>query len=169
MSSTTERRTELLEKLLEVTARLAEEPDPIRLMERILDEGIAIVRAERGFVVACWRAGDAMTYRVVAARNLEKNAIEKPDFEFSRTIVRKVAEAGGARRVTDASNDPLTKDVTSINVIDVRSILCVPLRAQGQTLGVLYMDHRFVKREFSADDLDAVETFARPAAVVLAA
>ncbi len=170
VSATPERRTELLEKLLEVTARLAEEPDPIKLMERILDEGIAIVRAERGFAVASFRAADGnLTFRVVAARNVEKAAIEKPDFEFSRTVVRKVAEAGVAQLVTDAPNDPLTKDVTSINVIDVRSVICAPLRAQGQTLGVLYLDHRFVKREFTAGDLAAVETFARPAAVVLAA
>lgn len=169
MPGTPERRPELLEKLLDVTTRLAEEPDPVRLMERILDEGVAIVRAERGFVVACFRAGDAMTFRVVAARKLEKAAIDKPDFEFSRTVVRRVAEGGSAQLVTDAPNDPLTKNVTSINVIDVRSILCVPLRAQGQTLGVLYLDQRYVKREFSAADLSAVETFARPAAVVLAA
>src|SRR3954468_13865171 len=130
---------DLLEKLLDVTARLAEEPDPARLMERILDEGIAIVRAERGFVVACFRAGEGMTFKVIAARNLEKAAIDRPDFEFSRTVVRKVAEGGGPQLVTDASSDPLTKDVTSISVKVVRSIICVPLRTQGQTLGVLYL------------------------------
>jgi transcriptional regulator with GAF, ATPase, and Fis domain len=163
-----EDRSPLLEKLLEVTIRLAEERDPGRVMERILDEGVAIVRAERGFVVACAGSGEGMTFRVVAARNLEREAIDRPE-SFSRTIVRRVAEGGAAQLVTDAKDDPITKNVTSIDVLDVRSIICVPLRAEGVTLGVLYLDHRYARRELSRSDLDAVETFARPAAVVLAA
>jgi transcriptional regulator with GAF, ATPase, and Fis domain len=159
----------IVEKLLEVTGRLAEEPDPARLMARILDEAIAIVGAERGFVIATQEGGERTHFRVAAARKLDQAEVEKPDFEFSRSVVRSVTKTGKACLVTDAPADPATKDITSVNVLKVRSILCVPLRAEGHLLGAVYLDHRLMKREFSDADLAALEAFAVPAGVVLAA
>jgi transcriptional regulator with GAF, ATPase, and Fis domain len=162
-------RLDLLERLLPMLVQLGEERDPARLMERILDQAIAIVAAERGFIVACSPSPQGPRQHVVAARNLEREAIDGPDFGFSRTLVQRVALEGRSQLVADAPNDPVAQAITSVRVAEVRSIICAPLRDEGQTLGVLYLDHRFARRELSGVDLEAIEAFAAPAAVVLAA
>ena len=158
---------DVLGHLREVIVRMAEEREPARLVAQILDQAITLVGAERGFLIVL--AGEAATphFEVASARNLDRAQIERPEFEVSRSIVKRVAASGEAELLCDASEDRRTKNVTSIRDLQLRSVLCVPLRLAAATLGVLYVDHRQSKGEFDAGDLETLQTFAVPAAVLL--
>ncbi|HZU96516.1 MAG TPA: sigma 54-interacting transcriptional regulator, partial [Planctomycetota bacterium] len=159
---------DVLGKLREVIAKVAEDPHDERLVEGILDRAIELVGAERGFVLALTDAsGPRPRFEVAAARNLDRKRMERPDFQLSRTVVERVTLSGKAELVSDASTDERTRRVTSIRDMQLRSILCVPLRLHGQTHGVLYVDNRSLRGEFDAADLAVLETFAVPAAVLL--
>ena len=157
---------DLLAKLREVISGLGEDPDSQQLVAGILDRAIALVGAERGFVLAL-STDTRRGFEVAAARNLDRRKMERPEFEVSRTVVERVAREGVAELVSDAAADARTRNVTSVKDLHLRSILCVPLRLRGVTFGVVYVDNRSVRGEFDERDLATLETFAVPAAVLI--
>ena len=157
---------DLLAKLREVISGLGEDPDSQQLVAGILDRAIALVGAERGFVLAL-STDTRRGFEVAAARNLDRRKMERPEFEVSRTVVERVAREGVAELVSDAAADARTRNVTSVRDLHLRSILCVPLRLRGVTFGVVYVDNRSVRGEFDEQDLATLETFAVPAAVLI--
>ncbi len=158
-----------LRRLLEVTRLLADERNPRALVPLVLDQAIALVGAERGFVLLVAGAGPQARFDVAEARNLDREEILHPEFKVSQTIVSRVVQTGRGEAISDAEAEQATRDIPSVRSLGLRSILCVPLRAHGHTLGAVYVDHRHVKRRFDQDDLAALEAFAAPAAVALAA
>jgi transcriptional regulator with GAF, ATPase, and Fis domain len=158
----------LLGKLREVIGKLAEDPHDERLVEGVLDRAIELTGAERGFVLAVAAApGAPPRFEIAAARNLDRKRMERPEFQLSRTVVERVIQSGSAELVSDAAADERTKRVTSVKNLQLRSILCVPLRLHGQTLGVVYVDNRSLRGGFDAAALATLETFAVPAAILL--
>jgi len=161
------RALEAFEKLKQLALLLAHEAEPGRLVPLILDQAIALVSAERGFVILLESDTGAAAFEVAAARNLDREGIQSPEFKVSKSIAQRVATTGKAELLCDAADDATTRDLTSVRDMSLRSVLCVPLRAHGRTLGVVYVDHRFVKGEFDAEDKALLELFAVPAAIAL--
>ncbi|MBI3725582.1 sigma 54-interacting transcriptional regulator, partial [bacterium] len=162
------RRDELaiLRRLREVTCLLSGDADPKRLVPTVLDHAIGLVGAERGFVVVLV-AGPPARFEVAAARSLDREDIRQPELKLSRSIVERVARGEKAELVLDAQADESVRNVTSVKEQELRSILCVPLRVHGRSLGVVYVDHRFHTGKFDEGDLATLEAFAVPAAIVL--
>jgi len=153
-----------LRKLREVSSLLADEPDPAKLVPLVLDQAVALVGAERGFAILL---GGGKELEVAAARNIDREEIQGPEHKVSRSIVGRVAQTGKAELILDAASDDATKDIASVKLLKLHSVLCVPLRAHGETLGVVYVDHRYTKGEFDKEDLATLEAFAVPAAMAL--
>ena len=160
------RAQEAFDKLRHVALLLADEKEPSNLVPLILDQAIALVGAERGFVILV-EGGPSPQLRIAAARNLDREAVQTPEFKVSHSIAQRVATTGEAELLSDAAGDARTRDLASVRGMNLRSVLCVPLRAHAQTLGVVYVDHRFVRGEFDAEDKALLELFAVPAAIAL--
>ena len=154
-----------LRALREASQLLAAEGHPAALVELILDKGIELVRAERGFVILAGGGGGSL--QVAAARNLDRETIERPEFRVSRSIVQRVLSNGVPLLINDAGEERDTREIPSVKALQLRSVLCVPLRARGALLGVVYVDHRHVRAEFGPADLAALEAFAAPAGAIL--
>ena len=58
-------------------------------------------------------------------------------------------------------------EATSVRDRRVRSIAAVPLRVRGELWGALYLDHRFTRSAFAAEDLAYLTTFAQHAALAI--
>jgi len=85
--------------------------------------------------------------------------------ELSETVTRAVVESGAAILTSEAAvSDDREDEIT----IDVRSVLCTPLRDAGETLGVLYVDSQGLGRVFDNDDLDFASALAHLASFALA-
>jgi transcriptional regulator with GAF, ATPase, and Fis domain len=154
-------------RLREVLEQLAFEHDPARLTAAILDRAIALVGAERGFAILVSDEDGGARFKIAAARNMGEEDVRKPEFEVSRSVVARVARTGVPELLDDAVEHPTTRHITSVQALQVHSILCVPLVTQGRTLGVVYLDHRLMRGEFTKEDLETLRTFAVPAALVL--
>jgi transcriptional regulator with GAF, ATPase, and Fis domain len=123
------------------------------------------VRAERGLILL--RDGDQENgeYTVRLARNLEKQTIDDAA-EFSRNVVLR-AGAGKAVLAVDTGQDDRLKDLKSVTMFGIRSVLCVPLRSRSRIVGAVYLDNRREGALFTHDDLRFLEAFADHAALAL--
>jgi HD-GYP domain-containing protein (c-di-GMP phosphodiesterase class II) len=135
-----------------------------RVLEEVMDSLIALMRAERGFLMLHDSNGEL---RPVVARGVEHiNLVEKA-FEFSRTIVRKVVETGEPLLTTNAQEDPRFGSQVSVAAYSLRSIMCAPLKIKEQLIGVIYVDNRARSGMFRDSDLEMICAFANQAAVAI--
>ncbi|OGP08160.1 MAG: hypothetical protein A2048_00335 [Deltaproteobacteria bacterium GWA2_45_12] len=137
-----------------------------RLLEFIMDTVIEIAGAERGFLILSPHKKEA-SFKINVARNLDQETIEKPTYKVSRTIVKKVLEAGKPLLTTDAASDPRLQSSQSIQGLKLKSLLCVPLTNKGRVIGAIYVENRFQKGLFTQDTLEILSAFADQAALAL--
>jgi len=121
------------------------------------------LRAERGMILL--REPGRDDFSVCVARNLEEET-EKDAETFSRGIV---AQAGAGRSVLtlDAGHDERFRDLRSVSLFGIRSLMCVPLRSRGKIIGTVYLDTRKEGALFSQEDLKFLEAFSDHAALAL--
>jgi sigma-B regulation protein RsbU (phosphoserine phosphatase) len=134
------------------------------VLDRVMDEVIAAVQAERGFLML--RESDGrLVFRV--ARGMDHETIDDPQFQVSRSVVERVAHEGQPVLTSDAQADDRFKMRASIMSLGLRSILCVPLALKDAVLGVVYVDNRLQRGLFVKDDLELVSAIASSAAVAI--
>ncbi len=110
--------------------------------------------------------GSKPRIKVSVARGFDNTTLQASAGKVSRSVVGRVLEEDRGV-VTSQEEDCDLKDVTSVVERRVRSIVAVPLRLRGSTIGALYLDHRFDHQAFTADDLPCLNAFATQAALAL--
>jgi phosphoserine phosphatase RsbU/P len=134
------------------------------VLNRVMDEVIAILRAERGFVMLLDEEGDPV---VRVARGMAHDPIQDPEFQISRGVVERVLREGQALLTSDAQSDDRLSLRTSVHVLGLRSILCAPLKAKDHTIGAIYVDNRLHAGIFLPDDLELLTAIASSAAIAI--
>jgi sigma-B regulation protein RsbU (phosphoserine phosphatase) len=134
------------------------------VLNRVMDEVIAITSAERGFVMLRDEDG-SLVFRV--ARGMDQSLIDHPEFQVSRGVVEQVAQEGQPMLTSDAQRDERWSMRLSVIGLGLRSILCVPLKSKEQVSGVIYVDSRLQAGIFTRDDLDLLAAVASNAAIAI--
>jgi sigma-B regulation protein RsbU (phosphoserine phosphatase) len=134
------------------------------VLNRVMDEVIAATRAERGFVMLR-ETGDRLVFRV--ARGMDRETIDDPQFQVSRSVVDRVAREGEAMLTADAQTDDRLSMRRSILHLGLRAILCVPLKIKDRILGVVYVDNRLQSGIFGRADLELLTAIASSAAIAI--
>ncbi|MBI4880651.1 MAG: sigma 54-interacting transcriptional regulator [Planctomycetes bacterium] len=158
------RERERLVRIIEIIHAMASEQQPKRILATILDAVIELTSAERGFLILRRGAGQG---QVEVARNLDREAVRSPEFKISHTIAEQVIGSGEDVLTDSATDDPLLGKLASVAGMQLRSILCVPLRFKGETLGCVYIDHRFKRGSFTESDRKLARLLADQAAVAV--
>jgi putative nucleotidyltransferase with HDIG domain len=135
-----------------------------RVLEEVMDTLIELMRAERGFLMLRESNGELV---VRIARGLAHINLEEDAFKVSRTIVRKVTESGEPILTTNAQADPRFQAQMSIAALQLRSILCAPLKIKNELIGVIYVENRARSGMFQENDLGMITAFADQAAVAI--
>lgn len=135
-----------------------------RVLEEVLDSLIALMQAERGFLMLRYSNGEL---RPEIARGIEHIKLIEQQFLFSQTIVRRVADSGEPVLTTNAQEDPRFEAQVSVAAYQLRSILCAPLKIKDQLIGVIYVDNRAKTGLFQQGDLEMIKAFADQAAVAI--
>lgn len=135
-----------------------------RVLEEVMDSLIALMGAERGFLMLRQSNGEL---RPEIARGIEHINLIEQAFAFSSTIVRRVAESGEPVLTTNAQEDPSFRDQLSVAAFQLRSIICAPLKVREHLIGVIYVDNRARTDIFQKSDLEVVKAFADQAAVAI--
>lgn len=134
------------------------------VLQIVMDTIIRLTDAERGFLMLKDEQGEL---RMQIARNMEQESLDPSEFSISRTVTSRVASDGKAVLTTNAQEDPRFTGQESVVAYNLRSILCVPLKAKGDLIGVIYADNRIRSGIFSQQDLGLLSAFADQAAVAI--
>ncbi len=123
------------------------------LVGRILDAMVRVLHVRR---VALALLDDD---EVLAVRSARADGIE-----INTAIAKAALDAGAAILTSEAAVRDDREDEVSI---DVRSILCAPLRDEGRAQGVLYADNEGRATSFSNDELDFASALAHLASFAM--
>ncbi len=130
----------------------------------VMDNIIHLTHAERGFLMLRDEQGVMVTRM---ARNWDRQTLQDSELIISRTVVQEVIETGQPLLTTNAQDDQRLMAQESIIHFNLRSILCVPLKARNDLIGVIYADNRVRSGIFAEAERDLLTAFANQAAVAL--
>jgi transcriptional regulator with GAF, ATPase, and Fis domain len=99
------------------------------VLNRVIDEVIEILHAERGFIMLFGPGGSQM---FSVARGLERRTIDQPQSQVSQSVVQKVTSEGQPILTSDAQADSRFNMRQSVMLLGLRSILCVPLKVKDE-------------------------------------
>ena len=156
-----------LARIFEITRELATEHDITRLLSRVTDHAIALLGAERGFVVLAKEDGELEAH---AARDRKGELAKDPHVQFSRSVAEKVVKTGDAVIATSARDDSRLAQAVSVHQLMIQSIACVPIRGAppiGRTIGALYLETRLRPGARFEEELPTLAAFADQAAIAI--
>ena len=154
----------LLENLLDISRQLAETRELKPLLEVALQTALDTFNAERGYLILLDENGEA-DYRL--RRTRDGAEIEKPEADVSQTILQQVIHSQQDLVTADALSDPGLSDASSVHMLRIRSVICVPLIARQRSIGALYMENRSMPAIFTNQDLKPLKLFASQAAIAI--
>src|SRR6266851_4528909 len=162
-----------LTTLLQLGSTLNSSLDLSQVLHIAIEQVVDFVRAERGFILLVEEGSNRVWGK--ATRDIDPVALEqaltgkdkanRP--EVSKTIVEQALKDKKAVVSLNAMEDPRFASATSVKLASVRSVLCVPLIAQGRTLGIVYLDNRVKIGIFDDHHVEMLTAFANQAAVAI--
>ncbi|HEX5038342.1 MAG TPA: sigma 54-interacting transcriptional regulator [bacterium] len=161
--------TQVLPILMELNQSLLKEDDMQRVLERLMDSAMRIAGAENGFLVLRSDVpnGPIPGFDIAVARNVAKEDLGTDLYSFSLSAVRRALQTGDAVVTDNAMIDPAFREAKSVQLLQLKSILALPVTGPDGVLGVFYLDHRFQKGLFEGEILDVLKAFAGIAALAL--
>jgi transcriptional regulator with GAF, ATPase, and Fis domain/tetratricopeptide (TPR) repeat protein len=183
-----------LARVLEINRAIAGELDLDRLLDKVTDHAIVLLRAERGFVIL--KSGYARsaassgapsstmapaeptqdspaTAESPAAGNLSIHASrdqfgDDPHARFSQSIADKVITTGEPVVTTSARDDARMADYVSVHQLMLQSVACVPIRARsGGVIGALYLETRLRPGSTFQEELPTLSALADQVAIAI--
>jgi transcriptional regulator with GAF, ATPase, and Fis domain len=161
----TDPSTELsgLRKLYDFSQRLMELRSVPELLSALMDSVIEVTNADKGFLILTETEGP----RVAVARNLKHENITDAVRQLSDSIIKRVIESKKPLIVSDALHDEQWRGSESVMNLKLCSVMCAPLIAQGELLGILYVGNDNVVNLFEERSLDVLTIFAGQASLIL--
>ena len=154
----------VVQALLDVSTSLASTLNLTELLENVVDSILEVTGCQRGFLML---RGDDGSLSLEIRRGAGKNAWRQEDLEISKTVVRDVADT---LTPVFSSNVTEFKDVAvseSIHLLNIHTVVCLPLEFEGDLVGVIYADSKFVSDKFLDSDVRVMNAFAAQAAVAI--
>ena len=156
-------KSSLLERLLEVSRQMSETRDLEPLLDYIMTQALEFTKGEHGYLVLLTDDGH-LDFRITHGRPFEGNDKQSP---VSHSIIRQAIETQKPVLVRDAGQNSQYQTAMSVVRLRLRSVLCVPLIARMEILGVLYLENRRVADAFTVDDIDLMVLLASQAAIAV--
>ena len=156
-----------LDSLLSVTQAIGSIFIIEDLLSRILDYGLKVTGAERGFLLLF--AENKKDLELKVSRGLEKEFAALPfayeNYRISLELINEVRKNKEALIVEPVAIDKENKIKDELNGYQVRQAIAVPLQTRDKPLGILYMDNRLAGGMFGKDELELMKSFAVQASV----
>lgn len=147
------RRASPYEKVLEINKLINAERDLNYVLKTVIYYALELAGAESGAIILLDEEGELT---VANHRNMDGR---EDEVAFSRTLARRVLEEGKPVVTDDALADDRFTNEESIAIHQLKSIMCLPIRAKGRVIGVLYLDHRFSPGAFNEVDMKLIDAF----------
>ncbi len=160
-----ERRREIkaLTHLMELNEKINDLRDEDRLLEGILDAAIELTGASRGFLLL--KQEDHLSVR--RARMPQRRDLADANARISVSVAQQVIQEGRSILAENALQDERFDGTASIANLELRSLVCVPMRGEKDVLGAIYLDNPYESGTFDGWDVRILETFASLAAIAI--
>ena len=146
-----------LSLLYDVSRELTTERDVKVLLDRTLDNLLAVYPADRVLVAIKNDTPKGFVVDAVRHHNIESDDAEA----LSQGIIRRVMETNEPVLSIDAQTDERLNRYQSVIDYNIRSVLCVPLfHVKEGVIGALYVDHRGMGNAFYEEDQTFLQAFA---------
>ena len=149
--------TKLLEAVYSVANEIATNYEPCSLMDGVLTKTLKAINAQRGAIFLASPAAELLPCphcgSVHSISNGKLQLAQLGDIQISSTVATRVIRDGESVLYQDTDSDMELNASESIMSLQLRSIICVPLRAKHGILGVLYIDTDRQDQNYSHDDL----------------
>ncbi len=158
---------ENLRKVLALTNVLNSTLKLNELLGLIMKTSAEVMRSEVASLLLIDEASNELVFRVaLGGKGAELE--EKFRVKMGEGIAGSVAASGKAEIVNDPHGDPrFAKRFDDSTGFITRAILCVPMKAKDQVIGVLQAINPLQRKGFSAEDLALFATFADQAAIAI--
>ena len=149
--------TKLLEAVYSVANEIATNYDTCSLMDGVLKKTLKAINAQRGAIFLASAEAELLPCAecgfVHSIANGQLHQAQIGDILISSTVASRVIRDGESVLYQDTDSDMELNASESIMSLQLRSIICVPLRAKHGILGVLYIDTDRQDQNYSHDDL----------------
>jgi len=152
-----------MHKLSEFNRHLLEIRRVPEQLEALLDAVIELTQASKGFVLML----EAGQPQVTVARGIDGENLPTSVHALSDSILQRVVETKKPVIVSDALHDTQFRTAESVMNLKLCSVMCAPLMAQGQLLGLIYVGNDNVVSLFEESSLDVLTIFAGQASLIL--
>ncbi|MEW6379981.1 MAG: AAA family ATPase [bacterium] len=166
-----------LESLLSMTEAVGSIFNLEELLDRVMDYALKATGAERGALFLYGREDNRLRPAVV--RGMKKDIVEQSfaydSYRISLEMIHAVeksqeaviaAQEGSAlpepQGHCDGQGEGISRELRNYGI---KEALCIPLRAQGKCLGMIYLDNSLAGGIFSQEALNLMKSFAVQAAV----
>ena len=153
-----------LETLYQVSQAIGSTLNLEEILNVVIDQVTSVTEAERGFLML-GEGFDDLSFQV--ARAMDQRTIESPEFQVSMGVVERVAKEGKPVLTDDAQSETWLTGRASVSSLKLRSIMCVPLKVKGKSIGLVYVDNRMQAGIFTPNDLELLQAVANTAAVAI--
>jgi PAS domain S-box-containing protein len=153
-----------LELIHEVSTILMQSFDINEIGEKIMDALFSCLKSiDNGAILLIDDKIGELREIAVRARDTRQKGI----FNYSRTIVNRVTREGKAVVMSDTSKEDKEDLSESIEMMRVKSIMCVPLVIKSEIRAAIYVHSVNVPYGFRKDDLLLLTGLSTPAAVAI--
>ena len=153
-----------LELIYEVSAILMQSLDINEISDKILDSLFrGIEKIDSGAVLLIDDDTGKLKEIICKARNNWKDT----KINYSRTIVDRVISEGKAILMSDTSHEHNYDLSESMAMMQIKSIMCVPLIFKSYILGVIYVHSVSVGQGFVKEDLFLLTSLSSPATLAI--
>ncbi len=161
--------SQILDRIQSITSQLLNAGGLDQTLVRVLDTAMELSRAQRGFLLLQGGAPDSPIpgFRVVAVRNISRNALAEEDLRVSLSALTEALRSGKPVVADNALEDQRFRDAPSVIDMEIRSVLILPILAEAVPVGALYLDHTYETEIFGGQAAKVLEVFAGQAGLAL--
>lgn len=161
------REREGMRGLAQITRALASSTDVHEFLDYVLSRVLEVIPAERGLVMRLDMERRGLYCECVKSAQPHVDDQTALRQGISHTIARKVIRERVSVLIDDAVLDQRFKQASSVQDLQIRSILCVPLWLGERISGLIYLDHMMHAYAFTESDRDLLVAAANLAALGL--
>ncbi len=137
--------------------------NPDELLNKVMELVFKVISADRGFLMLLNKESGELLPRAIRRRDERGTR----DISVSKTIINQVMREGKSILSSDAMADDRFKGGESIYRHEIRSAMCVPLRARNKVLGVIHVDTKTSTGVFTLDDLQLLTAIGDEAGIAI--
>ena len=152
---------EVLQTLSDLILNIDKRED---ILQKLIEFAVASTSAERGVLLL--RPDSRSEFKIKSYYNCDSDSLEDIH-NYSQTVPEYVGINLEPLLIEDAINDKRTKELKSIVMHQIRSILCLPIYSEGEAIGVLYLDHHSIPTLFTREDVRLAQAMGKAICSIL--